>query len=149
VAERLSTLARGVLPAFAERLRAQGVTLEVALPETLPAVRLDPMKFEQVLVELISNALDAMPEGGRLVLSARPAMGTDGAAGLVLEVRDTGRGITPEALVSVGQPFFTTRPEGTGLGLATARRFVEQHGGRLDLASEVGRGTAIEIWLPL
>jgi signal transduction histidine kinase len=149
VAERLSALTRGVVPTFTERLRAQGVTLEVALPDTLPAVRIDPMRFEQVLVELISNALDAMPDGGRLELSAAPAEGPDGAPGLALEVRDTGRGIAPEALASVGQPFFTTRPEGTGLGLATARRFVEQHGGRLDVASALGHGTAIRVWLPL
>jgi signal transduction histidine kinase len=82
------------------------------------------------------------------VLVASPAPGPGGTAGVAIEVQDTGRGIPPETLLLVGQPFFTTRTEGTGLGLATARRFVEQHGGRLDLRSSVGEGTSVRIWLP-
>jgi signal transduction histidine kinase len=106
------------------------------------------MKMEQVMLELIGNALDAMPTGGQLTLAARESIGPESSAGLTLEVRDTGRGISAEALPLVGQPFFTTRAEGTGLGLATARRFVEQHGGHLELASRPGEGTTIRIWLP-
>jgi signal transduction histidine kinase len=106
------------------------------------------MKLEQALVELISNALDAMPGGGNLSLVAAVAPGADAARGVTLEVRDTGRGILPETLPSVGQPFFTTRAEGTGLGVATARRFVEQHGGRLDLTSAPGAGTTVRLWVP-
>ena len=146
--ERLGAIVQGVLPAFAERLRSQQVTLTLDFAATLPDIPLDPMKMEQVLLELIGNALDAMPAGGQLSLAAHEAPGADQAPGLALEVRDTGRGICAEALLLVGQPFFTTRPEGTGLGLATARRFVEQHGGRLDLASVPGAGTTISIWLP-
>jgi signal transduction histidine kinase len=67
---------------------------------------------------------------------------------VVIELTDTGGGIPAETLASVGQPFFTTRPEGTGLGVATARRFVEQHGGLLDLISREGEGTTVRIWLP-
>jgi signal transduction histidine kinase len=63
-------------------------------------------------------------------------------------VQDSGSGIPEQVLPSIGEPFFTTRPEGTGLGVATARRFVEQHGGRLDLASREGEGTTVKIWLP-
>jgi signal transduction histidine kinase len=147
VPERLAPVVRTILPAFTERLRAQNVALEVALPDTLPAVRIDGPKLEQALTELLANALDAMPDGGRLDLVARPASEA-GRPGVLLEVRDTGKGIAPEVLGEVGQPFFTTRPEGTGLGLATARRFVEQLGGRLDLESEWGRGTTVRLWLP-
>jgi two-component system, NtrC family, sensor kinase len=148
VPERVATLVQEILPAFSERLRSQGVTLDLQIPESLPEILADTMKLEQALVELVSNALDAMPRGGRLVLTASATSGSGGARGVAIEVQDSGRGIAPETLPSVGQPFFTTRSEGTGLGLATARRFVEQHGGRLDLSSTLGEGTSVRIWLP-
>jgi signal transduction histidine kinase len=147
--ERVEALVQAVLPAFAERLRQQEVSLVLELDPNLPEIRVDPMKLEQALVELIGNALDAMPDGGRLTLSTSAADGPEGQAGVVFAIADSGRGIPPETLREVGQPFFTTRPEGTGLGLATARRFIEQHGGRLDLESRVGVGTTVRIWLPL
>jgi signal transduction histidine kinase len=144
----VAKLVQEVLPAFGERLRVQRVNLDLAIPTELPEVLADTTKLEQALVELVSNALDAMPEGGSLTLVAAAARGGSGDARVALEVRDTGRGIPPETLPSVGQPFFTTRAEGTGLGLATARRFVEQHGGRLDLTSRPGAGTTVRVWLP-
>jgi signal transduction histidine kinase len=146
--ERIEPLIQGILPAFTERMRSQGVALSLELQPGLPEFVADPMRLEQALVELVSNALDAMPGGGRLTLAAAPADGA-GEPGLALEIRDTGWGIAPDVLREVGQPFFTTRPEGTGLGLATARRFIEQHGGRLDLTSRQGEGTTVRIWLPL
>ncbi|HEU5154763.1 MAG TPA: ATP-binding protein [Gemmatimonadales bacterium] len=145
--ERFPQLVQDILPAFTERLRAQSVTLEQDLPASLPEVRVDPMKLEQVLVEIVSNALDAMPSGGRLVIAGRMEQSGE-TPGLAVTVEDTGSGIPEQVLPSIGEPFFTTRPEGTGLGLATARRFVEQHGGRLELASREGKGTTVKIWLP-
>jgi signal transduction histidine kinase len=147
--ERVESLVQAVLPAFAERLRLQEVILDLAIDSTLPEVPVDPMKLEQALLELIGNALDAMPEGGRLRISANPAPDADHRAGVAVSVTDTGMGIPANTLREVGRPFFTTRPEGTGLGLATARRFIEQHGGRVQLESEVGVGTRVTIWLPL
>ena len=149
IPQRVAALVEEVLPAFNERLRTQGVTLELQIPDELPEIRADSMKLEQALVEVISNALDAMSDGGRLSLVASPRPGEGGGAGVVIEVRDTGRGIPPETLASVGQPFFTTRGEGTGLGVATARRFVEQHGGRLELTSRPGAGTTVRLWVPI
>mgnify|MGYP001251256714 CR=1 FL=1 len=148
LAERLTAIVQSVLPTFAERLRQQHVALETRIPDDLPEVLADAMKLEQALVELLSNALDALPGGGRIEITGNPAAGPGGQAGVGLEIRDTGRGIPVETLPSVGQPFFTTRNEGTGLGLATAIRFVEQHGGQLTVASQVGKGTVIRIWLP-
>lgn len=147
IPERVPQLVQEILPAFAERLRAQGVTLDQEFAPSLPEVRVDPMKLEQVLVEIVSNALDAMPSGGRLTITGRMEQSGE-TAGLTVAVRDTGVGIPEQVLPSVCEPFFTTRPEGTGLGLATARRFVEQHGGRLSLSSRVGEGTTVTIWLP-
>lgn len=148
-AHSMEELVQAVLPTFAERLRSQGVALELALDPSLPEVAVDPMKVEQALLELIGNALDAMPDGGNLAISAGPSESGDRASGITLTIRDTGRGISAEAMREVGQPFFTTRAEGTGLGLATARRFIEQHGGKVELQSELGVGTTVSIWLPL
>jgi signal transduction histidine kinase len=147
--ERLAAMVQQVLPAFADRGRTQGVAIVVDLPDALPDVPADAMKLEQTLVELISNAFDAMPDGGRLTLSAVDQREPDGRAGVLLTIADTGRGIAGEALPNVGQPFFTTRPDGTGLGVATARRFIEQHGGTLTLESVHQRGTTVRVWLPL
>lgn len=147
-AQRVDPLVQSVLPTFADRIKAQGVTLELAIDSSLPEIAVDPIKVEQALLEVIGNALDAMPNGGRLEIGATTAGNADRKA-IAVTVTDTGRGISPDTLREVGQPFFTTRPEGTGLGLATARRFIEQHGGKLELQSQVGVGTTVSIWLPL
>ena len=147
--ERVESLVQAVLPAFTERLRLQGVTLDLAIDLELPEVAVDPMKLEQALLELIGNALDAMPSGGKILIAADPAPDSSRRPGVLVTVTDTGMGIPAETLREVGRPFFTTRPEGTGLGLATARRFVEQHGGTVELDSQVGVGTRVSIWLPL
>src|SRR5438874_66882 len=107
-----------------------------------------PMRLVQAMTELVSNALDAMAEGGRLDVATRAEPGSGGAGGVVVEVTDSGPGIAPEILPNLGEPFFTTRPEGTGLGLAIAKRYVEEAGGRLDITSTLGRGTTVRIWLP-
>jgi signal transduction histidine kinase len=144
--ESAATLVEDLLPTFAELIREHHVVLELDLVPTLPPVRVDPMQVEQALVEIISNALDAMPppDGGTLRISAHP----DGTNGVVVEIADTGVGIPENVLPSVCEPFFTTRPEGTGLGLAISRRFVEQNGGRLQITSRRGVGTTVRVHLP-
>src|SRR5437879_1109104 len=123
--------------------------LTFSRPAPLPDIRVDPMRLEQALTEIVSNALDAMPEGGRLEIAARTQQGTSGATGVVLEVADSGRGIPPEILPNLCEPFFTTRPEGTGLGLAIAKRYIEEAGGQLDIVSAVARGTTARRWMPV
>src|SRR5207245_2615753 len=109
----------------------------------------DPMRLEQALTEIISNALDAMSDGGRLEIAARSDNDAGGADGVLLEIADSGPGIPAEILPNLCEPFFTTRPEGTGLGLAIAKRYVEETGGRLDIVSRIGQGTTVRIWLPV
>jgi signal transduction histidine kinase len=107
------------------------------------------VQLEQSLVEIVSNALDAMPDGGRLAITGRrEAMSPSGPDGVVLDVIDTGGGIPENMLPQVTKPFFTTRAEGTGLGLAIAKRYVEQNGGMLELATRPGDGTTVRIRLP-
>lgn len=144
--ESVSRLVEALLPAFIEQLRERGVELAVEIPPTLPEVRVDPMQLEQVLVELVSNALDAMPTGGRLRVGAAPS-GTGSGLEVAIEVSDTGPGIPENVLPSVCEPFFTTRADGTGLGLAIAKRYVEQNGGRLEITSRPGN-TTVRVRLP-
>jgi signal transduction histidine kinase len=132
-----------VLDGIRARCEARGVTLDVAVPADLPKVRLDPACFDEALLCLLNNALEAMPDGGHLRVAAAP---TGGALDLV--VQDSGPGIPPATLARIFEPFFTTRPSGTGLGLAIARKLLEGAGGRLVLTSEPGRGTRATITLP-
>lgn len=146
--ESVRALVEGALSGFSELLRQRRVELAMNHAAVLPEIRVDPMRLEQALTEIVSNALDAMPDGGGLTIDARPDS-TAGAYGIAVEIGDSGGGIPAEVLPNVCEPFFTTRPEGTGLGLAIARRFVEETGGRLTIRSTVGRGTTISIWLPV
>ena len=119
------------------------------VPADLPEIRVDPVQLEQSLVEIVSNALDAMPNGGRLAITGRrEPMNPEGPDGVVLDVADTGGGIPDHVLPQVTKPFFTTRADGTGLGLAIAKRYVEQNGGRLELTTRAGDGTTVRIRLP-
>src|SRR5207237_8281753 len=126
--ESVRALVDGALSGFSELLRQRKIDLAVRAPAALPDGQVDPMRLEQALTELVSNALDAMPEGGRLDVTTRAEPGAGGAGGIVVEVTDTGRGIAPEILPNLCEPFFTTRPEGTGLGLAIAKRSIEEAG---------------------
>lgn len=103
-------------------------------------IEADPVLLGQALASVVTNAIEAMPDGGRLDIDveADPARGV-----LRLIVRDTGRGISPEILAQVARPFFTTKTRGLGLGLALAKRIVERFAGRFAIDSEVGRGTRI------
>ncbi len=109
----------------------------------LPAVMLDEEIFEHALLNLMLNAEQAMPDGGTLTLMGR----TDGDA-VCLDVIDTGCGMSEESLSKVFRPFHTTKKDGNGLGLATARKVIVAHGGSIDVQSEQGRGTKFTIRLP-
>jgi signal transduction histidine kinase len=148
LAERVERLVENLLPAVAEPMRERGIDLRLELPRDLPAVRVDPMQLEQALLELVSNALDAMPDGGRLRIGAESRNGGAPGGEVVIEIADTGPGIPAQVLPSVCEPFFTTRQEGTGLGLAIAKRYVEQNGGRLEIESSPGSGTRVRVRLP-
>lgn len=110
----------------------------------LPPLSLDRDMFEKVMLNLLLNAEDAMPDGGTLTIQAN----LDGEW-VLLDVIDTGCGIPTDVCEKLFKPFYTTKPEGNGLGLATARKIVAAHGGTMTLQSEQGRGTKVSIRLPV
>ena len=138
----LAALARDVLDVLAGRADHAGVTLELEGGAT--TVRGDARRLKEALINLVSNAIEATPHGGRVVLRVRSS-----GAGVTLEVRDSGRGISSEDLERLGTSFFTTRPGGTGLGVVLAQSVITQHGGTLDYKSTVGQGTTATIHLPV
>ena len=125
------------------------IVLEWATAEGLPPVRGDRAEFETVIVNLVTNARDAISEGGAIYITAT----TDGAARphVQISVADTGEGMAGEVLARAGEPFFTTKAagQGTGLGLAMARRFAEQDSGGLAIESVPGQGTTVTLRLPI
>jgi signal transduction histidine kinase len=127
------------------QLRAAGVEVKFDLDEADAIVLADHFQMEQLLLNLVLNALDAMPEGGTLYLRTRVRGGK-----VIAEVRDTGTGILAENRDRIFDPFFTTRDvgEGTGLGLAVSSRIVEAHGGTIELETKIGRGSTFRIILP-
>lgn len=123
---------------------SSGVDIAVVHHGPRPVVKADPDYLKQVLLNLILNGLQAMPEGGRLTIETSIRDGR-----MRLSVNDTGEGIAPENLARIFEPYFTTKSEGSGLGLPIARRIVESHGGTIEVASQTGTGTRFDIVLPL
>jgi PAS domain S-box-containing protein len=122
----------------------RGLQVRTRLARQLPFAPLDSIQIQQVLINLIRNAMQAMTRGGTLTLQT-----SEGSDGLWLSVADTGGGIPQEQISRIFEPFYTTKKKGSGLGLMIVHRIVRAHGGRIDLESQVGRGTTFRIWLPL
>ena len=132
-----------LLDFFAPQARDGGVEIVRYLDPELPTVRLDRETFRSAVLNLLLNAVQAMEGGGQLVVRTRPS-----GLGVVLELIDTGPGMDSETLAKVFRAFYTTKQGGSGLGLPTARKIVEAHGGTIDIESAPGRGTKVTIWLP-
>ncbi|HMJ92097.1 MAG TPA: response regulator [Candidatus Acidoferrum sp.] len=143
-----------------KRAVGENITLQLAFPAQVPTVRADVGSLEQVLMNLVVNARDAMPKGGELTIGINPAVfdevtakeNSERRAGkfVCLSVRDTGTGMSAETMKKIFEPFFTTKDigKGTGLGLATVYGIVKQHRGWLEVSSELERGSEFLIYLP-
>jgi signal transduction histidine kinase len=138
----VAAIARDVLDVLAGRADQAGVTL--AFEGAAGAVHGDTRRLKEALINLVANAIEATPSGGTVALRLRNSAGA-----VVLEVRDSGRGIAPEDLERIGTSFFTTRPNGTGLGVVLAQGVINQHGGTLTYKSTLGQGTTATITLPI
>ncbi len=133
------------IAAFMRRdLEAAKVTLEVSVEPDLPAIHLDSDQVRQAILNLVRNAKESMPQGGKVVLSARRE-----ESSLIISVKDCGGGIPKESLDRIFDPFFSTKLTGTGLGLALTQQIVLEHGGQLRVDSTVGVGSDFQIVMPL
>jgi two-component system cell cycle sensor histidine kinase/response regulator CckA len=141
---------------LAQPLFRENILVKIDLAPGLPTIQADPSQIEQVLLNLILNALDAMPEGGELEIStalndAPEAQASDVNQHLVtISVTDTGTGIPQDLLSTIFEPFFTTKPEGqgTGLGLSSAYGIVRQHKGDIKVQSAPGAGATFVVSFP-
>ena len=122
----------------------EGIGTAINIPDDLPMVYADPRQVEQVLGNLVTNACQAMNQEGKLTISTRLQKKMVGIA-----VKDTGTGITPENMKKLFEPLFTTKVKGIGLGLSVSRKLAEANGGRIEVESEMGKGSTFTLYLPI
>jgi PAS domain S-box-containing protein len=123
----------------------RGISMSREVPPDLPQVHVVPDQLQQVFLNLGLNAIDAMPGGGRIDVRATR---TREPAGVSTSFQDSGVGISTDALLHVFDPFYSTKSEGLGLGLSISQEIVQQHGGRIEVESELGQGARFAVWLP-
>ena len=123
---------------------AKGIEIALLKDPSLPDVEHDSDQIHQVLLNLLLNAQQAIDHQGKIAVTVERK-----GQNAVVEVADNGRGIPPDHLPNIFRPFYTTKGDGTGLGLSLARRIVEDHQGRIDVTSRVGKGTTFAVVLPL
>jgi signal transduction histidine kinase len=130
-------------------LEQQSIRVESRFDPSLPVTRADAQQLRMVMVNLFLNSAQAMPEGGVITVATRPCALRNGAMdGVEICVEDTGPGIPASLALRVFEPFFSTKPNGIGLGLSIAKQVVERHGGTIELQSTGGRGARIAVRLP-
>ncbi len=146
----LNEIVEDVIALTTHLIQTSGVQLNLDLGSDIPWVSVDRNQMKQVLLNLIHNALQAMPHGGSLFLST-DMRSRENRRWALMSVRDTGSGISAEDHERIFEPFFTTKGErgGTGLGLSVTYGIVTDHGGVIDVESELGKGSAFTVWLPL
>ena len=128
-----------------QRCTEQGIEIAWRPAQRLPPLVAVPDRIRQVFLNILLNAMDAMPHGGRLAV--RTAQ-TRKPAGARVTIRDTGEGMPPAVLARIFEPFYSTKKKGLGLGLFTSRSIIEQHRGTIEVRSHSGRGTTFVVWLP-
>ena len=136
-------LIQACVAGFDEEMKQKSVTLALSLPHGLPRIRANSLLLMQVLNNLVSNALDAMPAAGGAIVIAGTSL--PGKREVAIAISDTGSGIDPAHITHLGQPFFTTKAKGLGVGLTLVRRIVRRFGGRIHIESAHGKGTVITL----
>jgi two-component system, NtrC family, sensor histidine kinase HydH len=144
----LSSLLRATLEVMAGRLNAAQVKAEEHLADALPVIAGDPMLLEQVFMNLIGNAIEASHEGGTIVVRTGTESANHGPPMVFAEIQDFGKGITPGQMSKIFTLFYTTKSQGTGVGLPIAKKFTEAHGGTISVSSRPDEGTTFRVALP-
>lgn len=145
----LNKVVEDVLTLTRHLIHTNGVELILKMQDDLPWVSMDENQMKQVLLNLVHNALQAMPTGGRMEITTAERQKV-GREGVIVSVSDTGVGIPPEDQTRIFEPFFTTKADrgGTGLGLSVTYGIVSDHGGEIELISQPGLGSTFTVWLP-
>jgi len=138
----LRPMLEAVIGEMQNKLQERSIDVQLVIELGDDHVLLDAGRFRQVFLNLLNNAVEAMPDGGTILIRSRFADGL-----LLIEVIDDGPGMTPEVSARLFEPFFTTKENGVGLGLLVVKKIVEAHGGNLALHSEPGQGTTVRITL--
>jgi len=145
----LNEVVRSVISFMDVEFSRRGIICRYDAAADTPKFRFDPTQIYQVVLNLVLNGMDAMPDGGTLSIRLYHRVAPRHVKGFViLEVQDTGTGIHPENLKRIFDPFFTTKSHGTGLGLPITYKIVQDHMGKLEVESEIGRGTKFTLYLP-
>jgi signal transduction histidine kinase/DNA-binding response OmpR family regulator len=147
----INALIENVLALTAKKLQRGNVTVHLQLARSLPRINVVADQIKQVILNMIINAIEAMPGRGELVITSRLENGPDGTddGWLRISFADNGVGLAPEELQHIFEPFYTTKSRGTGLGLAVSYGIVERHGGQIDVKSVPDQGTLFSVRLPL
>lgn len=142
---QLETILRIVATLMNSQAKRAGVTLNLVSNSSVPFVRCEPNQLKQVFINLIKNAIEAMPTGGTVTLSLERPTDTE----VAVHVIDEGCGIPEELIGKIGEPFFSMKETGTGLGMMVCHKIIQDHRGRLEIQSEVGAGTDMSVVLPI
>ena len=127
-----------------DRLKKEKIEIALSLDESAPEILCDAHKMEEVFLNIFSNSMDAMAAGGRLMVKSEAKNEK-----MIITIQDTGSGVSPENLMEIYNPFFTTKASGTGLGLAIVHRIIQEHEGLIDITSQEEQGTLVRIELPI
>ncbi|MGX6444799.1 ATP-binding protein [Neobacillus sp. K501] len=128
-----------------QQAERQGVSVETTIAGPLPPLDCDSKQLKQVFINLMKNAIEAMPDGGKLMIKVKVLEGNK----MNILVQDEGCGIDSAIIDNLGEPFFTTKKEGTGLGLMVTNQIIKDHNGKLNIESSLGKGTKVNIMLPI
>ncbi len=143
VAGNLNDQISHVLDFFDAQAKKQNIEISRKLDTNLPGIKLDPQTLQAALINLVKNAFEAMPNGGQLMARTRITR-----TGVALDLLDTGSGMNPNTLINMFKDFYTSKDDGTGLGLPTAKKIIEAHDARMNVQSELGQGTLFTIEFP-
>ena len=145
-----SALVKDTVSLLAAKLKNSGICLDISLPDEHPPVEGDPKQLGQVFLNLLLNAVEAMPQGGTLTISSDVKVNPDSRQEFFqLMIKDTGHGIPQEDRPYLFDPFFTTKAGGTGLGLSIVYSIIQKHNGRIEVESELGKGSCFILSLPI
>ena len=145
----LNATIRDVLALVRSEVHRHRVVVETHLAEPVPLVRADRIQLQQVLLNLLINAIEALSDVGDGPRELVVQSDTDAAQGVLVTVRDSGPGLDPQSLDRLFEAFYTTKPHGLGLGLAMSRSIIEAHGGRLRATTNVPRGAVVQFTVPI